>query len=104
MPENYPSPCEGCDLPSCRGQRCNSWLMRYRHRQKLINGYAHKVLQPHYIRRESFVYSHPDDVRRWLLHGPCPGCKLNETCDTPCAAYLTWYNDRMALARKKAEQ
>lgn len=51
-----------------------------------------------------FRYEHPDIVRRYLAHSPCEKCKHNKTCDTPCDAYLNWYDARIAYARKKAKQ
>lgn len=97
----YPSPCETCtrDEYGCSG--CNAWLTRYRYRQKRINAKARQIFRPAKVPATKLCYRHPDEARRYLLHSPCEGCILNKNCDTPCSAYLQWYDDRMALARRK---
>ena len=42
--KNYPDPCKGCRNKTCNYYACQPWLTRFRYRQKLINGYAKKVL------------------------------------------------------------
>lgn len=41
---NYPSPCDTCTQPKCKGVKCEPWRIRYMYRQKQINAYAKKVL------------------------------------------------------------
>lgn len=96
----YPSPCDKCEK-NC-GVGCLDWKIRYLYRQKQINAYARKVLQPKPHNPNKFTYEHPDRVRCFLTDGPCKGCSLEKNCDTPCGAYLRWYDARMELARKKA--
>ena len=98
---DYPSPCVGCDRP-CTHTKCIDWLIRYRYRQKQINGYAKKVGQ--FVKtkkREKFLYRHPDEAKRYLKTSPCDGCRATDTCDTPCGPYLVWYDAQVALARKR---
>lgn len=98
---SYPSPCDGCQRP-CNYTTCPDWLIRYRYRQKQINGYAKKLGQlVKTKKREKFVYRHPDEAKRYLKTSPCDNCNAKDVCDTPCSAYLTWYNARVALARKR---
>ena len=52
-------------------------------------------------KRESFVYRHPLEIERYLMQSPCSKCPGEKACDTPCGAYLAWYNARIALARKR---
>ena len=97
---SYPSPCDSCANPCTGGYGCTDWLIRYRYRQKQINAYAVRLYrsQP---KTTKFVYEHPDTVRRYLQTGPCPGCKAEAVCDTPCPAYIHWYDMRMAVAKRK---
>lgn len=100
----YPSPCEKCnrDEYGCAG--CEAWRTQYLRRQKQINAYARKICQPKVVISAKFCYQHPDDVRRYLQHSPCEGCKSNEICDCPCAAYLQWWDARMGHFRRNYEQ
>lgn len=101
MAYSYPiDPCEDCEKKICNYHNCNEWLKRYRTRQGWINGYARK---PQVVKAvedmNKFRYDHPDAVRRYLRDGVCGGCPMEETCDTPCRAYLRWWNDRMKWLR-----
>lgn len=96
----YPSPCDSC--PRCFATNgCDAWRIRYRYRQRQINAYARKICQPQPVEVKAFCYAHPDEVRRYLQHSPCEGCKVNKICDTPCAAYLQWWDAWMGWFRRK---
>lgn len=103
MSREYPNPCDGC--PSCTdpGNGCLAWRIRYRYRQKQINAYS-KQLYAQEKKKTKFVYMHPDQLRRYLQDGPCKGCNAEQACDTHCPAYLSWWDMRMAVARKKANK
>ena len=97
----YPNPCDTCTHCTALGG-CERWLTRYRYRQKQINAYAKKLMQPIKILDNSkFRYEHPSIVERYLKLGPCHGCKLEAQCETPCRAYWTWWNARMEWLRRK---
>ena len=98
---NYPSPCDTCDKNyGCTG--CEKWEIRYRYRQKKINAYARKICEEaRKLPENKFCYSHPDDVRRWLMDSPCTGCNANAFCSRPCNTYLRWYDARMQIARRR---
>lgn len=100
---NYPSPCDTCQREHCRKENCTEWLIRYRYRQKQINARALQIARGDApLKTQVWVYMHPDEYRRYLEHNPCEKCFAKELCDTPCSRYLAWYDNRMALARKKA--
>ena len=48
-----------------------------------------------------FRLLHPVERALWLKNGPCPGCPCEPWCDTPCSLRLRWWDDRMALLRRK---
>lgn len=104
----YSSPCEKCTRSSCNrgGIGCPEWRERYLHRQSMINAYARKAFSGNTGSGEAenascFCYSHPDDVRRYLRTSPCRGCGFEANCDTPCGAYLQWWDARMGWVRRK---
>lgn len=108
MKDSDPSPCEKCTRDSCNygGPGCEAWRVRYLHRQKQINAYGKRAFSAESgggaeAATTHFVYPHPDDTRRYLSHSPCEGCKLNKICDTPCAAYLRWWDTRMKWFRRE---
>lgn len=103
MANAYPNPCDNCQIAaSCGfGYGCIKWQIRYRYRQKQINAYARKLLQAKNTEQIKFVYQHPDMIRRYLSEGPCKGCKAESACNTPCPAYLQWWDARMEIIRKK---
>lgn len=100
---NYPNPCDSCKKPDgCSGgYGCQAWRIRYRYRQKQINAYGRKLMQGGSGETSVFVYPHPDETRRYLADGPCKACKAESVCDTPCPAYLRWWDARMQITRKK---
>ncbi len=106
MAQSYPSPCEKCTSTSCNrgGTGCPEWRKRYRYRQKQINAYAKRAFdnrrEPPADKDTHFCYAHPNDVRRYLYTSPCKGCGLANNCDTPCGAYLEWYDTRMEVFRR----
>ena len=91
---SYPSPCERCSVCSCTNG-CVEWRIRYLYRQKQINAYARQICQPRPVEIKAFQYAHPDEYLNYLRHSPCEGCNVNNICDTPCAAYLQWWDARM---------
>lgn len=105
---SYPSPCEKCNSPLANCVRdCYAWRARYFVRQKQINAYARKVcrmpLNPAIgdkSRGQKFYYLHPAEYQDYLRQGPCLECGINHICDTPCAAYLQWWDQRMAWVRR----
>lgn len=99
--DRYPSPCDSCEKNNTRCIGCEDWKIRYRYRQKQINAFAKKLFSRGEKGRESFCYSHPDQVRRYVGTHPCKGCGLEKDCDTPCGRYLHWYDLRVEIARKK---
>jgi len=101
MANAYPSPCDTCQNPCTGGYGCTDWQIRYRYRQKQINAYARKLYQSQEGKTTKFVYEHPDSVRRYLRISPCAACKAEAVCDTPCPAYIRWYDMRMAVARRR---
>ena len=98
---NYPNPCDTCS--HCVDKRgCEKWLIRYRYRQKQINAYAKKLMQPKKITDNSkYRYEHPSAVERYLKLGPCHGCRLAEQCEIPCGAYWSWWDARMEWLKRK---
>lgn len=105
MANAYPNPCDTCKTAaSCNlGYGCADWQIRYRFRQKQINAYARNLLQVKNTEQTKFVYQHPDVILRYLADGPCKGCNAESICNTPCSAYLCWWDARMEIARKKAQ-
>lgn len=106
MQSKYPSPCLKCDKDYCKKcgdhyKECAEWLTWFRwwwNRFRVTFTAAPKKVQEN----DKFCYSHPDQVKRYLKLGPCAVCSAEQNCDTPCKAYLRWYNGRMEIARKKA--
>lgn len=105
MEKDYPNPCYKCDkAKTCRTQHgCIDWEIRYRYRQKQINAFADRLKRRKKFAREKFTYMHPDEARRYLKEGPCKSCKADSVCDTPCPAYLRWWDARMRLWSKVYE-
>ena len=99
----YPNPCDVCDkADSCNlGYGCEDWRIRYLYRQKQINAHAKAQAVRIPTGQKTFVYEHPDLIWRYIVDGPCKGCKAELVCDMPCPAYLNWWDARMEIARKK---
>ena len=76
-----------------------AWVRRYLKRQKQINDWAREQLCPK-MREDVIEVFHPDESRRWFRQGPCAECPVKGFCDTPCRAYLHWYDHRINLARQ----
>lgn len=97
---NYPNPCDACEKAGSCTVGCAAWKVRYRYRQKQINAYHKQLMRPRGgSEMQVFRYEHPDIIRRYLEKGPCEGCKAEEVCDTPCPAYLGWWDARMGWIR-----
>lgn len=99
---SYPNPCDSCTISECRkGNGCNKWQMRFRTIWKQFNSYPKRKAMREKKVRHTYVYEHPDILRKYIQDGPCKGCKAERTCDTPCSAYYAWWDARMAVARHK---
>ena len=99
----YPNPCDTCEKAgTCAlGYGCAEWQTRYLYRQKQINAHANAQATRTPTVQKTFAYEHPDLIRRYIADGPCKGCRAEQVCDTPCPAYLRWWDARMEIARKK---
>lgn len=95
------SPCETCTRSEYGCTGCDPWRQYYGQKQSRINAYARQLYQPRVASSTKFCYAHPDEVRRYLRHSPCESCQANNICDTPCAAYLRWWDARMEYMRRK---
>ena len=96
----YPNPCDRCTRASCKYQECQEYLKRVRTIWKQFNGYtARSYKAKSNMKREKFIYEHPDLIRRYLQEGPCKKCRTDDNCDTPCGAYLRWWDARMEWLR-----
>lgn len=106
MANAYPNPCGKCTSPRCsvsgdgykNCQAYHTWLNWWWKRFKVI---YFRTEKPNSMPQEKFTYEHPDHTRKWLEDGPCNDCRIAESCDTACAAYLRWYDARMEITRKK---
>lgn len=97
----YPNPCDTCPRCTCP-TGCDKYKVRVRTIWKQFNAYpfrSYKVRRK--MKQQKFVYEHPDLIRRYLQEGPCKKCKAADNCDTPCAAYLRWWDARMEWLREK---
>ena len=83
------------------GETSPQWELDCLQRQSYINAYVRSVYQPRVVSVEKILVYHPDEYRRYLQQHPCGGCRAEQFCDQPCAAYLRWYNARLEAARKK---
>lgn len=98
MANNYPNPCDTCKKCTNSGG-CVPWKMRYRYRQKQINAFGKGLYQKKESTQKVWAYQHPDDARRYLADGPCKGCKAEPVCETPCPAYIRWWDARMTALK-----
>ena len=53
------------------------------------------------MKREKFVYEHPDIIRRYLEKGPCEHCQMANVCETTCGAYWNWWDARMEWLKRR---
>lgn len=96
---NYPNPCDTCQ--NCGNpQGCNAWKMRVRTIWRQFNSYPIRQYRKR-AKLKKFVYEHHDLIKKYLDEGPCKGCKQEEQCDAPCAAYWHWWDARMCVLKKK---
>ena len=100
---DYPNPCTTCETKTADNY-CNKFRYCAKY-HKWINWnwatfrrYARRAKEKKAICK-TWVYQHPDRAREYLKNGPCKGCKLNDTCDDPCRAYLEWWDARMDYFR-----
>ena len=102
---NYPSPCEKCGKETyCDMRKCaeyHKWICAW---WKYFNGVYRKLCAPRIEDSSKFVYSHPGEYRRYIQRGPCPDCKAHEKCNTPCATYWKWWDERMEWHRRRLEK
>lgn len=94
------TPCETCSRSEYGCTGCEMWREHYHRRQAQINAYARSVCQPKMDISAKFRYAHPDEVRRYLRHNPCEDCQCRYFCNTPCDAYLQWWDMRMKWIRR----
>lgn len=93
----------GCAARCCGKPDCGDcgWRAEYLVRQEWIRAFGQSVG----LGERKFRYLHPEELRRFLLVGPCVGCGLEAVCDMPCPAYAVWWDMRMGvLAHALAEQ
>ena len=102
---NYPNPCENCPTGCYDTNRGAKECVRYRTWintwWKHFNGYVTRVRAQKKPESTKFFYEHPDIVRRYLMNGPCEGCKREKACDTPCGAYWRWWDARQEWHRNR---
>lgn len=97
---NYPNPCDSCTRATCKYQECQPYLKRIRTMWKQFNGYPERSYKAkRKMKRDKFIYEHPDLIRRYLQEGPCGKCRAASDCDTPCVAYWRWWDARMVWLR-----
>lgn len=102
----YPNPCEQCRRPckssNSQAKTCPDYRAYINAWWKFFNiCYRRMCRYTHGTNSEKFAYEHPGEIRRYLERGPCPDCKANQKCDTPCATYWKWWDARMAWFRRR---
>lgn len=98
----YPNPCENCSKRNLKCRGCDKWLIRFRTIWKQFNGYPGRVYKKiASTKRQNFIYSHPDEIRRYLETGPCEKCKNTAECDNPCVDYWIWWDARMEWLKRR---
>ena len=99
---NYPSPCEKCGKETyCDMRKCaeyHKWICAW---WKYFNGVYKELCAPRPVGSEKFIYLHPDEYRRYIMKSPCKSCKAHEKCNTPCATYWKWWDERMEWHRRR---
>ena len=98
---NYPNPCDTCEQECTYTKGCSDWLIRFYVIWKQFNAYPIRQYKKQKQERTSFVYEHPDILRKYLRESPCGKCKNEQTCDVPCGAYAAWWDARMTVLRRK---
>lgn len=102
MGNSYPNPCDTC--PECTSTNgCERWRIRYRYRQKQINAFARHLVEKNSMPEEkaSWVYLHPDEVRRYLDTNPCDACMCREWCEDICKVRADWWEAKMVVLRRR---
>lgn len=99
---NISDPCRGCPRfpQECHSDGCKRWRNYYLERQAMINGYALANFGRPAIDTEE-LRQNPEKFQDYLRRSPCQNCRAEEHCDTPCAAYLQWWDERMGWVRRK---
>lgn len=97
---NYPNPCDTCEKECSGYSGCAEWEMRFRTIWKRFNTYPLRQYHSNTV-WPMFTYENPDVMQRYLAEGPCKKCSREETCEIPCPAYLSWWDARMTVLRKK---
>lgn len=72
----YPNPCDSCRrCDTCRDFRgCADYMKRIYTIWKQFNSYPARIYRKvKNMKREKFVYEHPDIIRQYLQKGPCAG-------------------------------
>lgn len=99
---DYPSPCGNCEKERCDYRKCGDYHMWLNTMWKRFRGYLQRSYgKGKTMKRQKFIYEHPDMVRQYLRNGPCGQCMAAKCCEIPCAAYLSWWDARMAVFRHK---
>ena len=100
----YPHPCDSCHRKDvCYDFRgCAKYLKRFRTIWAHFNGYPARVYKKIMsMKREKFIYEHPDVTRKYIQKGPCAKCPRAEDCEVPCVSYWIWWDIRMEWMRRK---
>ena len=98
---NYPSPCDKCTKKTCRELVCPEYIMFINSWWKHFNGVYVKLCTPVKLDGSKFCYENPGVYQHWIQNGPCPGCQANHKCQTPCATYWKWWNDRQEWHKRR---
>lgn len=91
---SYPNPCDTCEKECVYTRGCDAWKIRMLTIWKQFNGYMKRQRRKG-KKVETFVYEHPDLLRKYLRDGPCKGCKLEKDCDNACGSYGDWWDARI---------
>lgn len=104
----YSHPCDSCKKP-CKNpttqyKNCRDYAAFINTWWKFFNiCYRRLCCYERPDNREKFVYEHPDVYRRYIMTSPCDKCKAKENCQTVCATYWRWWDDRMEWFRRRLE-
>ena len=95
------SPCLTCGKDDGRCGGCPAWRswwiarwdrMRRRERRKMEKVQVREVG----IRVGGRMYSHPEEVRKYMKTPPCDSCGYQDICEKPCPLKKIWQEKRTA--------